>query len=247
VLSAATAAAQTRVNPARHKIRSFFDTLATLTLEPFFLFFFESLFIPVESFFLHCYIATPFSTSLYSISVSPFELHFIDQEANVMHSSITPRFLLMLLAPFLIKRVSSEAQCPNLLATSIEGLSNFTIIVLGSHCERRSVHTATNVIYSTDTPNGYGMLYDWVDEENNNNMTIRDGSGALGVAVLDDIHIHSSRDKSAMNNVYWTVTSSESVDSLQINMSPAGIVIPYIEDDALKFRCGENHEGSSGG
>jgi hypothetical protein len=164
-----------------------------------------------------------------------------------MHSSIMKLFLLTLLAPFIFKKVSSEAQCPNLLTTSIEGLGNFTVIVLGSQgCRWPSARTATNAIYSTDTPNGYALLYDYyVTEENV--LTSRDGSGVVGIGVLDNISIDSSRGISTTNNVFWTVTSSGSVDSLQINMYPAGIVVPCIEDDALKFRCGENLEGSAGG
>ncbi len=145
-------------------------------------------------------------------------------------------FLLLLLAPFLIDKVWSEAQCANLLATSIEGIGNFSTIVLGIQgCRWRSAHTAANVIYSTSKPNGYG----W---EN-----VRDGSGALGSASFDNINIRPSRDFSTMNNIFWTVTSSGSADSLQINMSPAGVVIPYVQDDTLKFRCGEDMEGSAGG
>ncbi len=51
----------------------------------------------------------------------------------------------------------------------------------------------------------------------------------------------------AISNVLWTVTSTASSDTFQIYMSPAGVVVPYVDGDALKFRYGPNTAGSSAG
>lgn len=57
----------------------------------------------------------------------------------------------------------------------------------------------------------------------------------------------SSGGTTALNNVLWTVTSTTSSDTFQIYMSPAGVVVPYVDGDALKFRYGPNTAGSSAG
>lgn len=104
------------------------------------------------------------------------------------------KFILSLLASFLIGKVSSVVQCPDLANPSTKDLDPFSTIKLGRTC------TST-----------------------------------------------SPKDVNIVDHVLWTVTSTNPSNAVQVNMSPAGVVVPYVENNTLKFYVGQDIEGSEAG
>jgi hypothetical protein len=57
----------------------------------------------------------------------------------------------------------------------------------------------------------------------------------------------TSGDVNTVDHVLWTVTSTSLSDTVQVNMAPAGVVVPYVEDDTLKFYFGQDIKGTEAG
>jgi hypothetical protein len=50
-----------------------------------------------------------------------------------------------------------------------------------------------------------------------------------------------------VDDLLWTITFTGLSDTIQISMFPADVVVPYVEDDTLKFHFGQDVEGSEAG